>query len=100
MSLLRLILSQRRFTQILTKRKHLLVISAVSIVVGPFCKTFWFTDIATGVCLTAIALGHPLMTPNLKAILLVDVGMSYLFAVLSTFAFWRQAARQSQARLH
>jgi uncharacterized membrane protein len=48
----------------------------------------------------AIALQYPEITLNLKATLLFNAGLSYLVAVLSTFRFWRQTARQSQARLH
>jgi Na+-transporting methylmalonyl-CoA/oxaloacetate decarboxylase beta subunit len=61
---------------------------------------FTLLYLATGVCLMAIAFQYPEITPNLKATLLVNSGLSYLFAVLSSFGFWRQAARQSQAKLH
>ena len=61
---------------------------------------FTLLYLATGVCLMAIALQYRDITPDLKAILLVNAGLSYIFTVLSTFRFWRQAARQSQARLH
>ncbi|MBW4683816.1 MAG: hypothetical protein KME40_01695 [Komarekiella atlantica HA4396-MV6] len=60
---------------------------------------FTFLYLAAGVCLTAIALQHPDITPNLKTTLLVNAGLLYLVAVLSTFPFWRQSVPQSQARL-
>jgi hypothetical protein len=60
---------------------------------------FTFLYLAAGVCLTAIALGHPDMTPNLKTNLLVDAGLLYLFAVFTTFPFWHQFAQRSQAGL-
>jgi len=61
---------------------------------------FTLLYLAAGVCLTAIALQHPDITPNLKTILLVNAGVLYLAAVLSTFPFWRQGVLRSQARLH
>ncbi|QFS48457.1 hypothetical protein [Nostoc sphaeroides] len=60
---------------------------------------FTLLYLATGVCLMAIALQYPEITPNLKATLLFNAGLSYIVAVLSTFRFWREATRQSQARL-
>ena len=60
---------------------------------------FTLLYLAAGVCLTAIALQHPDMTPSLKRILLLEAGLLYLFFVLSTFPFWHQAAIRSRDRL-
>jgi hypothetical protein len=60
---------------------------------------FTFLYLATGICLTAIAFGHPDMTPNAKTSLLVAAGFLYLCAVFTTFPFWHQLAQQSQERL-
>ncbi|MBN3950907.1 MAG: hypothetical protein HWQ38_32340 [Nostoc sp. NMS7] len=60
---------------------------------------FTFLYLAAGVCLTAIALGHPDITPNLKTTLLVNAGLLYLASVLSTFPFWHQSRLRSEARL-
>lgn len=60
---------------------------------------FTFLYLGAGVCLTAIALGHPDITPNLKITLLVNAGLLYLASVLSTFPFWRQSLLRSEARL-
>lgn len=60
---------------------------------------FTFLYLVAGVCLSAIALGHPDITPNHKTTLLVNAGLLYLVAVLSTFAFWRQSLIRRQARL-
>ena len=55
--------------------------------------------LAAGVCLTAIALQSPEITANLKTTFLANAGLSYLCAVLSTLAFWHQAALRSQQRM-
>lgn len=47
----------------------------------------------------AIALGHPDITPNHKITLLINGGLLYLVAVLSTFRFWRQRLIHHQERL-
>lgn len=60
---------------------------------------FTLLDLAAGVCLTAIAVQQPDTTPILKKVLLVNAGLLYLFAILSTFQFWQQAALNSQSRL-
>lgn len=60
---------------------------------------FTFLYLAAGVCLTAVGLGHPDITPNNKTILLVNAGLLWLFAVLSTFPFWRQGVVRSEAKL-
>ena len=60
---------------------------------------FTFLYLATGICLTAIALQYPEMTPNAKTSLLVSAGLLYLCAVLTTFPFWHQSVQRSQARL-
>lgn len=60
---------------------------------------FTFLYLGAGVCLTAIALGHLDITPNLKTTLLVNAGWLYLVSVLSTFQFWRQGVLRSKARL-
>lgn len=60
---------------------------------------FTLLYLAVGVCLTAIALQHPDLTPKLKTNLLTAAGLLYLFAGLSTFGFWHQGVLQSQARL-
>ena len=60
---------------------------------------FTFLYLATGICLTAIALGYPDMTPNAKTSLLVAAGLLYLCAVFTTFPFWHQSVQRSQARL-
>ncbi|MEH2338816.1 hypothetical protein [Nostoc sp.] len=54
---------------------------------------------AAGVCFTAIAMQSADMTANLKTTLLVEAGLLYLFAVLSTFSFWRQAVLRSHNRV-
>lgn len=61
---------------------------------------FTLLYLAAGVCQTVIALQPPDITRNLKTILLVNAGLSYLTAVLSTFPLWRQGVRRSQANLH
>jgi hypothetical protein len=60
---------------------------------------FTLLYLAMGVCLTAIALQHPDLTPHLKTILLTAAGLLYLFAGLSTFGFWHQGVLRSQARM-
>jgi NADH:ubiquinone oxidoreductase subunit 6 (subunit J) len=60
---------------------------------------FTFLYLATGICLTAIALQYPDMTPNAKTSLLVSAGILYLCAVFTTFPFWHQSVQRSQARL-
>ena len=60
---------------------------------------FTLLYLATGICLTAIALQYPNMTPNAKTSLLVSVGLLYLCAVFTTFPFWHQSVQRSQARL-
>ncbi|MBN4005395.1 hypothetical protein [Nostoc sp. LPT] len=60
---------------------------------------FTFLYVVAGVCLTAIALGHPDITPNHKITLLINAGLLYLVAVLSTFQFWRQRLIDRQERL-
>ena len=61
---------------------------------------FTLLYLAAGVCLTAIAIQYPDITPNLKTILLINAGFLYLAAVFSTFTFWRQGLLRSQAKLH
>ncbi len=60
---------------------------------------FTFLYLATGICLTAIALGYPNMTPNAKTRLLLSAGLLYLCAVFTTFPFLHESVRRSQARL-
>ncbi|MFN6560743.1 MAG: hypothetical protein RMY28_013300 [Nostoc sp. ChiSLP01] len=60
---------------------------------------FTFLYLVAGVCLSAIALGHPDIAQNHKTALLVNAGLLYLVAVLSTFPFWRQGSIRRQARL-
>ena len=60
---------------------------------------FTFLYLATGICLTAIALQYPDMTPNGKTSILVSAGLLYLCAVFTTFPFWHQSVQRSQARL-
>jgi hypothetical protein len=60
---------------------------------------FTLLYLATSMCLTAIALGHPDMTPNAKTSLLLAAVLLYLCSVLTTFPFWHQFAQQSQERL-
>lgn len=60
---------------------------------------FTFLYLATGICLTAIALQYPNMTPNAKTSLLVSAGLLYLCAVFMTFPFWHQSVQRFQARL-
>jgi hypothetical protein len=60
---------------------------------------FTFLYLATGICLTAIALQYPDMTPNAKTSLLVAAGLLYLCAVFTTFPFWHQSVQKSQLRL-
>ncbi|MBN3925052.1 hypothetical protein [Nostoc sp. NMS4] len=60
---------------------------------------FTLAYLAAGVCLTAIALKYPNITPNLKTILLIEAGMLYTFSIFSTSPFWRQTLLQSQNKL-
>ena len=60
---------------------------------------FTLLYLATGICLTAIALQYPDMTPNAKTSLLLAAGLLYLCAVFTTFPFWHQSVQRSQARL-
>jgi hypothetical protein len=60
---------------------------------------FTLLYLATGICLTAIAFGHPDMTPNAKTSLLVAAELLYLCAIFTTFPFWHQFAQWFQARL-
>lgn len=60
---------------------------------------FTLLYLAAGVCLTAIALQHPDMTPNAKTNLLVAAGLLYLCTVFTTFPFWHQSAQRVQGRL-
>jgi hypothetical protein len=60
---------------------------------------FTLLYLATGICLTAIALQYPDMTPNAKTSLLMSAGLLYLCAVFTTFQFWHQSVQRSQARL-
>jgi hypothetical protein len=61
---------------------------------------FTLLYLATGICLTAIALQHPDMAPNAKVSLLVTAGLLYLCALFTTFPFWHQFAQQFQTGLH
>ncbi len=60
---------------------------------------FTLLYLATGICLTTIALQYPALTQNAKISLLVSAGLLYLCAVLTTFPFWHQSVQQSEARL-
>jgi hypothetical protein len=60
---------------------------------------FTFLYLATSICLTAIALQYPDMTPNAKTSLLGAAGLLYICAVFTTFPFWHQFAQQSQEGL-
>jgi hypothetical protein len=60
---------------------------------------FTLLYLATGVCLTAIALQYPNMAPNAKTSLLVSAGLLYLCAVFTTFPFWHQSVQRFQAKL-
>ncbi|WP_373541911.1 hypothetical protein [Chamaesiphon sp.] len=60
---------------------------------------FTLLYLATGICLTAIALQYPDMIPNAKTSLLASAGLLYLCAVFTTFPFWHQSVQRSQARL-
>ncbi|MBH8573234.1 hypothetical protein I8752_09425 [Nostocaceae cyanobacterium CENA369] len=60
---------------------------------------FTFLYLAAGVCLTVVILEHPDIAPNHKISLLVNAGLLYFAAVLSTFRFWRQGVLRSEARL-
>ena len=60
---------------------------------------FTFLYLATGICLTAIALQYPDIIPNAKISLLLAAGLLYLCAVFTTFPFWHQSVQRSQARL-
>ncbi len=60
---------------------------------------FTLLYLATGICLTAIALQYPDMTPNAKTSLLLAAGLLYICAVFTTFPFWHQSVQRSQARL-
>ena len=58
---------------------------------------FTLLYLATGICLTAIALQYPDMTPNAKTSLLVAAGVLYLCAVFTTFSSWHQSVQRFQA---
>jgi hypothetical protein len=60
---------------------------------------FTLLYLASGICLTAIALQHPNITPNAKTSILVAAGLLYLCAVFTTFPFWHQFAQRSLERL-
>ncbi len=60
---------------------------------------FTFLYLATGICLTAIAFQYPDMTPIAKIRLLLSAGFLYLGAVFTTFPFWHESIRRTQARL-
>ena len=60
---------------------------------------FTLLYLATGICLTAIALQYPALTQNAKISLLVSAGLLYICAVFTTFPFWHQSVQQSEARL-
>ena len=60
---------------------------------------FTLLYLAAGVCLTAIALQRPDMTPNIKPTLFVNAGLLYLCAVFTTFPFWHQFGQWGQAGL-
>lgn len=60
---------------------------------------FTLLYLATGICLTAIALQYPDMIPNAKTSLLVSAGLLYLCAVFTTFPFWHRSVQRFQARL-
>jgi hypothetical protein len=60
---------------------------------------FTLIYIAAAVCLTAIAFQHTVLSASLKKSLLVNAGLLYLFAILSTFRFWHQSALNRQSRL-
>jgi dipeptide/tripeptide permease len=60
---------------------------------------FTLLYLATGICLTAIAIQYPDMAPNAKTSLLVSAGFLYLCAVFTVFPFWHQSVQQSQSRL-
>ncbi|NEU76362.1 hypothetical protein PI95_028565 [Hassallia byssoidea VB512170] len=62
-------------------------------------SVFTLLYLAAAICLTAIAFKQPDSTPSLKKTLLVNAGLLYLFALLSTFRFWHQAVLNSQRRL-
>ena len=59
---------------------------------------FTFLYLAAGICLTAIALQSPDIALRLKTVLLINAGLLYLFAVLSTFSFWRQNVLRQNSR--
>jgi hypothetical protein len=60
---------------------------------------FTLLYLATGICLTAIALQHPDMNPNAKTSLLLAAGLLYLCSIFTTFSFWHQSVQRSQAIL-
>jgi hypothetical protein len=53
---------------------------------------FTLLYLAGGICLTTIALQFPHIALRPKTILLLNAGLLYLFAVFTTYPFWRQAA--------
>lgn len=61
---------------------------------------FTFLYLAAGICLTAIALQSPALASRPKTVLLLNAGLLYLFAVLSTFSFWHQGLLRNRNRLH
>ena len=60
---------------------------------------FTLIYLAAGICLTAIAFHQPDLTPYIKKTLLLNAGLLYLSAGLSTFRFWHQSVLNSQSKL-
>ena len=61
---------------------------------------FTFLYLAAGICLTAIAFQSPDLASRPKTVLLVNAGLLYLFAVLSTFSFWHEGLLRNRNRRH
>ncbi|XGV97601.1 MAG: hypothetical protein ACAF41_01370 [Leptolyngbya sp. BL-A-14] len=59
---------------------------------------FTFLYLAAGICLTAIALQSPDIALRSKVSLLINAGLFYLFAVFSTYPFWRRSVLRQNRR--
>ncbi len=59
---------------------------------------FTLIYLAAGICLTAIAFQRPDLAPYLKKTLLLNAGLLYLSAGLSTFGYWHQSLLNRQSK--
>lgn len=61
---------------------------------------FTFLYLAVGLCLTATAFQSPDLASRPKTVLLLNAGLLYLFAILSTFSFWHEGLLRNRNRRH